>query len=185
MMHSPDSSKQQGRTTILLSIKPHFAQAILDGKKKFEFRRTLFRDPAVERVVIYASSPIKLIVGEFTIAAVHSLAISDLWRHTEPLAGIDRHLFDLYFSGRAIGHALEVCAIRRYEEPIQLEALGIERPPQSFCYLEAETMKVNARSVRLAPAYIEPSEAARSVNWRRKTASSGRTPLIPIFMSPK
>jgi predicted transcriptional regulator len=120
-----------------LSIKPRFAQAILDGRKKFEFRRTLFRDPGVERVVIYASSPTQRVIGEFSIAAVHSLPPEELWRRTREHAGIDRSYFKAYFAGRDVGHALEVGSCMRYVEPIELEAaFGFNRPPQSFCYVE-------------------------------------------------
>ncbi len=129
----------------MLSIKPRFAQAILDGRKKFEFRRAIFRDPGVERVVIYASRPTQRVIGEFSIAAVHSLPPEELWRRTHKHAGIDHSYFEAYFSGRDVGHALEVGSRTRYEEPLELEAAyGINRPPQSFCYLEDVTPTANA-----------------------------------------
>lgn len=123
-------------TRILLSVKPRFAEAILAGQKTFEFRRALFRRSDVKTVVLYASSPTCQVVGEFTIEEVLSLALEALWESTRSGGAIDRHYFDRYFHGRATGYALKVKRPRRYRRPLCLQAdFGIERPPQSFCYL--------------------------------------------------
>lgn len=76
-------------------------------------------------------------VGEFSILAIHKMAPEDLWVRTKHYAGVDREFFDTYFGGRRIGYAIEIGSSIRYDEPLQLdEAFGLERPPQSFCYLD-------------------------------------------------
>lgn len=136
-MRSNGSSKRRKPTAILLSIKPEFAYAILEGRKGFEFRRRLFREETVERVVVYASSPVQRVVGEFKLAAVHSLPLKSLWRRTQHHAGIERRYFDRYFEDCEVGHALEVGSSVLYEDPVRLEdAVGLKRPPQSFCYVD-------------------------------------------------
>lgn len=120
-----------------MSIKPKFAYAILEGSKGFEFRRKLFKVQTVERVILYASSPIQRIVGEFQLSAIHSLPLTALWRRTCDLAGIERPDFDRYFENCEIGHALEVGRCEWYDAPLCLEqSLGLRRPPQSFCYVD-------------------------------------------------
>lgn len=52
---------------VLLSIKPEFAFKIFEGKKKFEFRKVIFKNPNVKTVVVYASSPVQRVIGEFEI----------------------------------------------------------------------------------------------------------------------
>lgn len=52
---------------VILSIKPQFAEKIFDGSKKYEFRRTLFKNKKVKIVIVYASAPISKIIGEFEI----------------------------------------------------------------------------------------------------------------------
>lgn len=124
-------------TRVLLSVKPRFAEAILAGKKTFEFRRAVFRRQDIDTVVLYASSPTRMVVGEFTIDKVLSLALDALWRATHTGGAIDRDYFDQYFQGRTTGHALKVKRARRYRSPLCLRAdFGIDHPPQSFCYLE-------------------------------------------------
>lgn len=51
----------------LLSIKPEFANKIFDGTKKFEFRKSIFKNKDVTTVVVYVSSTIEKIIGEFEI----------------------------------------------------------------------------------------------------------------------
>lgn len=121
---------------VLLSVKPRFAEAILAGEKTFEFRRAVFRSPDVTTVVLYASSPTCQVVGEFTIDEILSLGLDALWKSTRKGGWIDREYFDQYFDGCETGYALKVKRAKRYTVPLCLRKdLGLERPPQSFCYL--------------------------------------------------
>lgn len=121
---------------VLLSIKPTFADAILEGKKIFELRRTLFRNPTVRKIVIYASSPVRRVVGEFTVGGVLALKPDKLWEAVGEGSGVERTFFDEYFRGCEVGFALKVRRPRRYVQPLTLkEHSGLSRPPQSFRYL--------------------------------------------------
>jgi predicted transcriptional regulator len=123
-------------TSVLLSIKPKFAEAILEGTKTFEFRRAVFRRHTVRKIVIYASSPVSRVIGEFMIDGILALEPRKLWAATAKGAGVDRKFFDCYFSGCKIGFALRVHRPQRYAKPLRLEEhFGLPRPPQSFCYL--------------------------------------------------
>lgn len=121
---------------ILLSIRPEYAFSILDGSKRFEFRRRIHRDDRVHTVVIYATMPVGKVIGEFTIGDIHSENPSRLWRKTSRFSGISREFFDLYFEGRDIGHAIEVKSVKRYRTPRPLhEFLASGVAPQSYAYL--------------------------------------------------
>jgi len=48
-------------TDVLLSVKPEYAEKILDGKKKYEFRRAIFKRNDIEKIYIYSSSPIRIV----------------------------------------------------------------------------------------------------------------------------
>jgi predicted transcriptional regulator len=124
------------RTSVLLSIRPKFANAILDGTKTFELRRAVFRCTTVRKIVIYASSPVRLVIGEFIVDGILALEPNKLWAVTAKGVGVERKFFDDYFRERKIGFALKVYHPRRYAKPLKLkEDFGLSRPPQSFCYL--------------------------------------------------
>ncbi len=123
--------------TVLLSIKPEFAEKILSGEKRFEFRRVMPKR-RVERVVLYSSSPIQRIVGEFRVLRVHTASPEALWRRTSASAGIRKAYFSAYFSDRPAAHAFEITEPRRYEHPIDPRVFfAAFRPPQSFMYLDS------------------------------------------------
>ena len=51
---------------VLMSIKPEFVDAILTGKKKYEYRKVKCKQP-IDRIVIYSTSPIMKIVAEVEV----------------------------------------------------------------------------------------------------------------------
>lgn len=158
------------RTSVLLSIKPEFSEAILDGRKTYELRRRIFGRRDVGRCVIYSSSPVRRVVGEFTVEKVLALAPPKLWAATLAGSAVERRLFDAYFQGRDIGFALKIGAARRFARPQRLrEYCGLRRPPQSFCYLE------RARK-RLAPVRRPVRVNARLTLWYSLPKQSSRTP---------
>lgn len=121
---------------VLFSIKPEYANSILDGTKRYEFRRRIHRNTRVHTVVIYATKPIGKVVGEFSIKHVHTESPDQLWERTKGYSGISKGLFFKYFEGRDVGHAIEVNQVRRYTNPMLIENFlpsGI--PPQSYAYI--------------------------------------------------
>jgi len=120
---------------VLLSIKPEYAEKILSGEKKYEFRRTLFKNPSISKIVIYASSPVQKVIGEFDIDIVLSLGLDDLWSKTKKHSGIEKEFFYDYFDGKDVAHAIKVKRTKRYKNPKTLSRYDIAHPPQSFMYL--------------------------------------------------
>jgi predicted transcriptional regulator len=119
---------------VLLSIKPQFANEIFSGTKKFEYRKAIFREK-VSRVIVYASSPVQMVIGEFQIDEVLFEDLSDLWSQTRAHAGISESYFYSYFSHREKGYAIKIGQVIQYEEPTPLENVYSSRPPQSFAYI--------------------------------------------------
>jgi len=120
---------------ILLSIKPEFALRILDGSKKYEYRRAIFKNQKVSTVIIYASDPIKQIIGEFEIEDILHEDPQSLWVKTKHHAGISEKGFFNYFTNKAKGYAIKVKATRVYDDPLPLSSFMISSPPQSYMYL--------------------------------------------------
>ena len=108
---------------------------ILSGEKRYEFRRAIFKRPGIKKVVIYASSPVSKVVGEFEIEDILSLDIRELWLLTMEYAGIDKEYFDRYFSGKEIGYAIKVRKTTKYTEHKDLREFNVKYAPQSFAYI--------------------------------------------------
>jgi len=124
------------RTQVLLSIKPEFANKIFEGSKKYEFRRALFKSKSVKRVVVYASSPIQRVIGEFEIGGIITQKKNKVWGATKQHSGIEKDYFDEYFEGKDVAHAIKIVNPRRYDSPLCLSDFNIKTAPQSFVYLD-------------------------------------------------
>ena len=121
---------------ILLSIKPEYAEKILNGTKRFEYRRALYRNQDVRTVVIYATLPVGKVVGEFEVGGLLSDDPESLWASTKKHAGITKQFFMSYFENRETAFAIQVLNPTRYDEPLPLDQLvGTSPAPQSFMYL--------------------------------------------------
>lgn len=121
---------------VLLSIKPEFAERIFDGSKKFEFRKAIFKNREIKTVVVYASSPMQKVIGEFEIDSIINDSLAVLWEKTKRFAGIDEDFFYQYFAEREKGYAIKIKNTKKYKKPLCLREDYNLLPPQSFLYLE-------------------------------------------------
>jgi len=121
---------------VLLSIKPKFVERIFAGEKKYEYRKIMFTNDNVKNIFIYASAPIKKIVGRIKIDKVLCEAPSMLWNLTSDHAGISRAFFFKYFSDRNMAFAIKIKSAEQYHEPLDPYHMVVGfRAPQSFTYL--------------------------------------------------
>jgi predicted transcriptional regulator len=120
---------------VLLSIKPEFALKIFDGSKKYEYRRTIFKNQKINTIIVYASDPIKQIIGEFEIEDILYDEPQVLWIKTKNYAGISEKIFFEYFTHKSKGYAIKVKSTTIYDEPLALNSFMVSSPPQSFMYL--------------------------------------------------
>ena len=121
---------------VLLSIKPEFANKIFDGSKKFEFRKVIFRNANVKEVIVYASSPVQKVIGEFEIDNILMEEPGDLWRKTKSESGVSEDFFFTYFINRSVGYAIGIKNVKKYKIPKCIKADFKAFPPQSFIYVD-------------------------------------------------
>jgi len=120
---------------VLLSIKREFADKIFDGSKKYEFRRTIFKKPDVDTIIVYASGADGAIIGEFKIEEILHDNLETLWSKTGNQSGISESVFKKYFAEKKDGYAIRIKNTSIYDSPLSLEALNLRFPPQSFAYI--------------------------------------------------
>jgi predicted transcriptional regulator len=122
---------------VLLSIKPKYVKSIIDGEKRYEFRKMIFKNRKINRIYIYSSSPVKKIVGTFEIGRILEKHPIDLWDTVKEFAGIDNRDFFAYFEGKSRAFAIEIQNLQEFNIPIDpYETMQGFVPPQSYCYLD-------------------------------------------------
>lgn len=120
---------------VVLSIKPEFANKIFDGSKKFEFRRIIFKNKEVKSIIVYASSPVQKVIGEFEIAEIFNDDLDSLWNLTKEHSGISEEFFYRYFAEKEKGFAIKIKNKKKYKNPKCLRRDYKLNPPQSFVYI--------------------------------------------------
>lgn len=121
---------------VLLSIKPKYAFKIFEGTKKYEFRKVIFKRPNIKTIVVYASSPVKKVIGEFEIDDILMSTPEQIWQKTKKKSGISEEFFYEYFSNKETAYAIKIKKTTKYEKPLDLKEEFDLYPPQSFAYLQ-------------------------------------------------
>jgi predicted transcriptional regulator len=126
---------------ILLSIFPEFADAILRGEKRVEFRKPKVCASA-SHILVYSTSPDMRIVGYFEVKKVHRASPRLLWKRFGKVGTISRDAFFSYYAGHDEAIGFEVGSVWRFKRPKSLGAVqrGL-KPPQSFTYLPSTILE--------------------------------------------
>lgn len=173
----------QNRTVVLLPIKPQYAEPIMDGRKRVEFRKTVFaRTPT--HVVVYASSPVKKVLGYFEVEGIDIDTVEALWVKHGDIGGIAEVDYRDYYAGREYGIALAVERVIALADPITLKALGVlGGPPQSFMYLDGTVLGGLQAGSQAPDLHRLPRRRARLLgrSQARRSAWAGASELpVPI-----
>lgn len=134
MQLSNKTEKKYGKS-IILPIKPIYAEKIFSGEKKYEFRKRLCIEN-IDKIYLYATSPIKKIVGEAVVCGKYSMKKEELWKLASEYSGITTVLFDQYFQKADRANAYKLGEVIRYRIPVELKEMGVSYAPQSYVYVD-------------------------------------------------
>ena len=120
----------------LLSIKPEFAEAIFNGKKRFEYRKVIFKEK-VKCIQVYVTKPVGKIIGEFEIGEIVKDNPTKVWEKTRRHSGVKKSFYMQYFQDRQVAYAIKIKNINKYKEPLcPYNEYTNFTAPQSFRYLK-------------------------------------------------
>lgn len=122
---------------LLLSIKPEYVEKILQGEKKFEYRKRLAKED-VSYIYVYSTAPSMKVVASVHIEGHLSDSPTALWEKTKAAAGISRAKFRDYFRGCKTAYAYKLGKVEVFESPKNLSDFGVAVAPQSFVYIIIE-----------------------------------------------
>ena len=120
---------------VIFSLKPAWAEKILSGEKKVEFRKSVCTE-SVDRILLYETSPVRKIMGEVCVDVIISGAPEEVWEKLGDKAAMTKREYDRYYlkRNRAVAYCLSHPV--RYERGRNLEEYGIASAPRSFVYVE-------------------------------------------------
>ncbi len=124
--------------SVLLSVRPRFAHALLRGTKTVEIRRRFPDVPADTTVVIYSSTPDKAVLGTMRSAGLVRSTPAQIWRDYSTVMELTRAQLTDYLKGASECSVLKLERPLLWERPVPLirlrQILSLE-PAQSFRYL--------------------------------------------------
>jgi predicted transcriptional regulator len=119
---------------VILSIKPQYANAIITGEKKVEFRKLTFKRE-VKKVYIYSSAPEQRIIGYFLIEDIISDSPKGLWKKFKKVGVINEGDFFEYFSNKEIGYSIRIKSVKKFRNQLDPKQIFVDFvPPQSYMY---------------------------------------------------
>jgi predicted transcriptional regulator len=121
---------------VILSIKPKYAEAILSGNKKCEFRKKIL-PKKIRFVIIYSTSPVGKIVGTFKIKRQDHGSPSEIWKRHKRNAGITHEEYENYYNQSKQAVCIEIESVNKLKQPIDpYKETNDFVAPQSFRYLK-------------------------------------------------
>lgn len=130
-----------------MSIHPQYAVAIMDGKKKVEFRKKPLATD-ISTVLVYATAPYSRVIGSFTIRTTVEDHPRTIWNLYNRYGYIDEESYFAYFNNRNRAVAIEIQTARKFHYPLHLDEIGPAiTPPQSFRYLPSDVLETTTAKI--------------------------------------
>lgn len=127
------------RRYALFAVRPEFAEALVEGRKRFELRRTRPSLRPGDVVYVYATSPVMAVVGSFVCGDVVEGSPTGIWSQVGREAEVSRSRFRAYFQSASRAFAIEVLSPRTLRSPLSLKTLRLAvpgfHPPQSYKFV--------------------------------------------------
>lgn len=127
---------------LLISIKPKYAEMIFNGVKTIELRRKFPKVKKGTFVMIYASSPIKAVIGIGIVDDVTSGNPLSFWPSVKQNAGVTLQEFKNYYEDSSVAVGIHLKEISRLPRPLNLSQLREVwpkfHPPQGYHYLSQD-----------------------------------------------
>ena len=124
---------------LFLAIKPEFANKILAKEKTIELRKLRPHIKEGDYIIIYASSPIKGVVGFAKVKKIIEISPNEMWKIYSSKLCIDKNRYDNYFLNKRKAIGIEIESIRNIQPIITLEEIKkIDNsfiPPQGYRYV--------------------------------------------------
>lgn len=117
----------------MIALHPQYWDMYKDGSKTWELRKFGYSPRLIYKLVVYATHPVSLIVGEMDLVRYCDGLVDDVWNIVKEACGITREQYNRYYQGHRIATAYHTGDVYEYTTPIEAT------PVQGYRYLSAET----------------------------------------------
>lgn len=123
--------------SVLISIHPRWCNLIASGKKTIEVRKTYPKLPTPFICYIYCTKERGCanggkVIGEFVCDLIGLHHSTDIPSSCVPVEELKK-----YANGKMLAR-WHISDVKIYDQPRELRDFGKKRPPQSWCYVDAE-----------------------------------------------
>lgn len=123
--------------SVLISIRPRWCELIASGRKTIEVRKTYPKLPTPFMCYIYCTMTHGYanggkVIGEFACDLIGLHPGTCVPSSCVPMEELER-----YANGKLLAR-WHIAAVKMYDRPRELSDFGKTRPPQSWCYVDAE-----------------------------------------------
>jgi predicted transcriptional regulator len=152
--------------TALLSVRPRFAEALLDGSKTVEIRRRRAHLAHGSTCLLYATSPVRALLGAMQVSRTASGTPDALWRRWGSQTALERDEYDAYLAGSDQACAIVVGAVTRFAFPVALAELRRRQAafvtPQSYRFVRPDEFSalLNGQAGQLERLFAERARPA-------------------------
>ena len=126
---------------VILSIKPKYAKAILDGTKTFEIRKRVPRFNEGTTVFLYETAPVSAITGYFVYTGFVCAEKASFYRYHGTKLGISYQGYMDYLKDQKYVHAWRISNATRLNQPITPSELNIAKIPQFYMYYDFDKIQ--------------------------------------------
>ena len=126
---------------LFIAVKPEYAKKLISGRKDIELRKMKPNVQSGDYVIIYASAPVKAVVGFGKVKTIIMCSPQEMWnKHSERL-GIDKQGFYSYYNGYSKAVGIEFEMIKAVAPIGLVELRNVDpnfHPPQIYRYVTNE-----------------------------------------------
>lgn len=123
---------------LFIAVKPEYANKLISGQKDIELRKTKPHVQQGDYVIIYASAPVKAVIGFGKVKGIIDCNPNNLWERFANRLGINKQSYFSYYDGYQKAVGIEFDMIKPVS-PIGLEELRRVdpkfQPPQIYRYV--------------------------------------------------
>jgi len=141
-------------TEILISIQPKWCEKIMNLSKRWEMRKTRPKEPGPYMVYIYQTEG-GGVIGTFVCDSFFPVTPDDFNKAILNDCQLTMKEALEYAAGKMV-YLWRIRSLVEYREPRPLSDFKLERPPQSWCYVNTMWEKVDGAHLENGEIVIEP-----------------------------